>query len=142
MAFTLQAFIGDLADVRSIAPAGVPVIALPQSKGLLPLTEKVRDEHEISFLPLTNEGVDEVPEAIEALASRAKKIAYVEAEFFGGDGAQAAAIWEEGKLVFGPVIADDAINQALRQLRVSKQEAFDEFEALNLGRHRDTDDWR
>jgi hypothetical protein len=142
MAFTLQALIGDIADVMSIAPDGVPVVALPQSKALLPLIERMREERAIPFLPLTDEGVGEVPKAIEELAARAKKVAYVEAEFFGGDGTQAAAIWEEGRLVFGPIVADDAINQGLRQLGIAKQGAFDEFAALNLGRHRDTEDWR
>jgi hypothetical protein len=32
----------------------------------------------------------------------------VEAEFFGGVGTQAAAVWEGGRLVFGPVIMEEA----------------------------------
>jgi hypothetical protein len=34
-----------------------------------------------------------------------------------------------------------AFNQALRQLGVTRGAAFDEFEAVNLGRHRHTEDW-
>jgi hypothetical protein len=33
-----------------------------------------------------------------------------------------------------------AFNQALRQLGVDRGEAFDEFDALNLGKHRHTED--
>lgn len=142
MAYTLQALIGEETDVRSAAPSGAAVIALSQSKALVPLTKSVREEHGISFLPLTDEGTDDVPESVRAFAARGKKIAYVEAEFFGGDGMQAAAVWEEGRLVFGPLVADDAINQALRVIGVAKKESFDEFEALSLGRHRDTDEWK
>src|SRR5687768_8337719 len=101
MAFTLQAFIGDADDLSRSAPIGAQVIALPQAKALVPLTKSVRERYGISFLPLTDEGLDVVPHSIEVLAARAKKIAYVEAEFFGGEGSQAAAIWEDGKLVFG-----------------------------------------
>ncbi len=35
-----------------------------------------------------------------------------------------------------------AFNQALRQLGVDRGEAFDEFDALNLGKHRHTEDWQ
>ena len=138
MAFTLQAFIGDAAHVAHIASLGVPVVALPQSKALVPLTRRVREVHEIPFLPLTDEGASEVPATVAALAARAKKVAYVEAEYFGGVGTQAAAIWEDGRLVFGPLVADDAINQALRQLQVTK-DITDEFDALQLDRCRDTE---
>ena len=141
MAFTLQALIGDSAEVKRAAPVGSLIVALPQAKALCPLTKSVRSEHGISFLPLTEEGLDDVPTAIEALVRQSKKIAYVEAEYFGGDGTQASAIWEEGRLVFGPLVASDAINQALRLLGVLKEKESDEFEALSLGRHRDTEKW-
>jgi hypothetical protein len=142
MGYTLQAFIGEATEAKSAAPSDAVIVELPQSKALIPLTESIREEHDISFLPLTDEGSDDVPTAVHEFAARAKKIAYVEAEFFGGAGTQAAAVWEEGRLVFGPIVADDAINQALRMLGVAKKEHFDEFEALNLGRHRDTDEWK
>ena len=141
MAYTIQAFIGDTADAEIAAPSGAPIVMLSQSKALVPLTTSVRKEHGILFLPLTDDGSADVPEPVLVFASRAKKIAYIEAEFFGA-GTQAAAVWEEGRLVFGPVVADDAINQALRMLGVAKKEFIDEFEALNLGRHRNTDEWK
>src|SRR5687768_2696702 len=104
MAYTLQALIGEEADVRSAAPIGESVTVHPQSKALVTITESMREEHHLSFLPLTDEGADDVPEAVHEFAARAKRIAYVEAEFFGGAGTQAAAVWEEGRLVFGPVV--------------------------------------
>ncbi len=141
MAYTLQALIGDASEVKNAAPSGALVVMLPQGKALVPLTESVRQAHNISFLPLTDGDTDDVPETVAALAVLAKKIAYVEAEFFGGDGTQAAAVWENGKLIFGPVVDNDAINQALRIIGVAKNDHVDEFEALSLSRHRDTDKW-
>jgi hypothetical protein len=76
-------------------------------------------------------------------------VAYVEAEYFGGVGRQAAAVWDNGDLVLGPLTtAEDSpipspspISQALRRLGVSADGHFDEFEAVGLGRHRDHDGW-
>jgi len=126
----------------SIVSIDMHVVALPQAKALIPLTEDLREKHEIPFLALTDEGLDEMPKVIERLTARAKRVAYVEAEFFSGTGTQAAAIYEGGRLVFGPLLAENAISQALQQLGVSKDGCCDEFEALNLGRHRHTEDWR
>jgi len=144
MAYSLQAFIGDPGDIASI-PLESALIALPQGKALLPITDEVRQKHHIPRSPLARDDyLEEVylPDVVQAFGARARKVAYVEAEFFGGDGTQAAAVWEGGRLVFGPVVAQDAINQALRLLGVMKQEHFDEFDAVNLGRHRDTDEWK
>jgi len=148
MAYSLQAFIGDPTDIAGIQVES-RAVNLPQEKALLPITDAVRQKYGIPRAPLAGNDVlaefgelADLPEVVCALVARAKKIAYVEAEFFGGDGTQAAAVWEEGRLVFGPVVAADAINQALRVLGVAKKEQFDEFGALNLGRHRDTDEWK
>src|SRR5258708_69477 len=112
MAYCLQAFIGDPLEVATIRIGSSP-IALPQGQALLPITDEVRKTHSIARSPLAaEEGFDpgEIPPAVATFAAQTRKIAYVEAEYFGGDGMQAAAVWEEGRLVFGPVIADDAIN--------------------------------
>lgn len=77
-------------------------------------------------------------------------MAYVEAEYFGGVGTQAAAVWDARDLALGPLIeAEDPlaaerpfpISQALRRLGVSAQGYVDEFEAVGLDKHRDMDDW-
>jgi hypothetical protein len=38
-------------------------------------------------------------------------------------------------------VASWAFNQALRQLGVTRGTAFDEFDVVDLGRHRYTEDW-
>jgi hypothetical protein len=146
MAYTIQALIADDKTLRSVdLEKGVtPLISLPQGRVMLPLTTEVSGRFDIPFLPLTNEGSLTVPDLLNKLccaASRHGLIAYIEAEFFGGAGTQASALWDRGSLVMGPIVADDAINQVLRAIGVSKGGAFDEFDALDLGKHRDTDDW-
>jgi hypothetical protein len=97
----------------------------------------------------------QLPQALaDALAdiSQFGAVAYLEAEFFGGYGIQASVIWEGGEIVLGPLIeeeddpvrrlAEAAINRALRRLGVEKEEdALDEFDTVDLGRHRHTEEW-
>jgi hypothetical protein len=69
-------------------------------------------------------------------------IAYVETEYWGGDGEQAAIVWAKGKIVFGPARANfGTINEALRHLEVERGAHRDRFDAIGLGRYRDNDDW-
>jgi hypothetical protein len=77
-------------------------------------------------------------------------LAYIEAEYFGGAGEQSAQVWDGGQVVLGPLHLAEAtptpaagtpISQALRRLGVSKDDHRDGFDALGLGRHRDTNGW-
>lgn len=74
---------------------------------------------------------------------------------FGGTGTQAMVAWRHGEVWLGPATTEFerpppdpasspqwAFNQALRKLGVTRGEAFDEFDTHNLGRHRQTEDWR
>ena len=70
-------------------------------------------------------------------------VGYLEAEYFGGYGEQAAVFWEGGRRQFVPETGYGAINTVLRRLGVAKNGAHpDEFEAVGLSQHRHTDDWR
>jgi hypothetical protein len=70
-------------------------------------------------------------------------LVYFETEYFGGDGSQGAAVFREGELIFGPQSASfGPINDALAILGVRVvPPACDEFEAVGLHRHRNTEDW-
>ena len=78
-------------------------------------------------------------------------VAYVEAEYFGGIGSQFVAVWQGGTLVLGPLVLTEdepwpapgwsPISQALRHLGVSVDGHYDEFDAIDLGRHRHVEDW-
>ena len=65
--------------------------------------------------------------------------AFIDTNYFGGDGNQGAIAARDGSIVFGPRTAPSGVvNQALRLLGVTCQkDDFDEFDALGLGRFRD-----
>ncbi len=80
-------------------------------------------------------------------------VAYIEADYFGGVGTQAALGWHRDERL-GPFITESrpdvprepdpeqwAINRVLRYLGVEKGAAFDAFDALGLGRQRNTSRW-
>ena len=145
MAYTLQALIGDETSIRGLTPAELTVVNLPQGKVMIPLTEALRQSYHIPFLPLTDEGLDSLPETIASLAApyvQRGRIVYVEAELFGGDGIQACVLWDRGGLASIPIVDGFAINTALRFIGVLADGHRDKFEALGLGLHRTTEDWK
>ncbi len=109
------------------------------------------------MIPMTNELFEEIggdgevdtfykfSPAVEDWAKRLSQdspIAYVEAEYFGGVGGQSSVAWARGLRVLEPIHAADAINQALKILGVSVAGfAGDEFDAVGLGKHRETESW-
>lgn len=121
-------------------------VALPQGYCLIP----VNDSFYLSVCGTQPPSVIEnfeflTPEfkAWLAQASEAQQIAYIETDYFGGEGGQGAVVFSEGNCTYGPVFAQDGpINEALRVLGVSViGEAFDEFDALGLGQQRSTAEW-
>ena len=77
-----------------------------------------------------------------ALSTKAP-VVYVETEYFGGVGTQAASAYEGGRLRSRESSEDPGpISRALAGLGVEKGDQYDEFDALGLGRHRHTEDWK
>jgi hypothetical protein len=73
--------------------------------------------------------------------SKLGRTAYIETEYFGGVGAQAAAVWEAGRLIYGPKKGEiGPINDALQLLGVVPTPADDEFAVAGLGRHRSNEE--
>jgi hypothetical protein len=144
MGYTLQAIVGR-ANVLRLVSRDLPRLDLAQDITMIPLTTTIRSAcGDIPFLPFTDEGIDVIPEPLEELCRRLSasgRVAYLEAEFFGGDGTQAMFLAEHGSVVEGPKVGRHAINQALQALGVRADGYHDEFEAVDLGRHRDTDEW-
>lgn len=142
MAHYLTALIGPPAALDAFARARKlhAPISLPQGLAILPL----RDKHIDSFLspPLTGyfEGFNYLSEqlALELKqASEGCSVVYIETEYFGGVGSQGAALFSDGRIVFGPSAAGAGpINEALHRLGVKViSPAYDEFEAVGLNRH-------
>lgn len=119
------------------------IASLEQGFGFLPATDDLHDElgdggspHD-EFWRLSN-GLAR----LGAELSRRGPVAYVETDYFGGTGEQAAMVWENGKVIFGPSKSRiGAIHSALLRLGVAQGADDDRFDALGLDRHRHTDDW-
>jgi hypothetical protein len=105
--------------------------ALPQDLAIIPLTESLLDRV----------GPNEELDAFVAQLSRGGVVAQIETEYFGGLGGQSATAWRDGRVVFGPAKGESGpINGALKLLGVRCTNT-DEFDAVGLGRVRQTEDW-
>jgi hypothetical protein len=151
--YTLKAVVGDGRALRELSGRAGRVVFLGQHLSLLPVTD---DYHDAVSVPGAAELAPfwRAPTGFaDALAacSVAGPVAYLEADYFGGAGTQVAQVWDRGEVVLGP-LTDDArlpfsaervgpISAALCRLGVVRGGCFDEFEAVGLGRHRDTEDW-
>jgi hypothetical protein len=143
MGYYLQAIIGKQQTLAQHASdfQYARVIPLVQGIAIIPLTDDLYDEiadgGEVEHFEKLSPGVEEWAQRMSAVAT----VAYIEAEFFGGTGGQSAVAWSGGSRVLGPLHSQDAINETLRFFGVRVDGAHDEFDAVGLGRHRDTDDW-
>jgi hypothetical protein len=78
--------------------------------------------------------------AVLADLSRRGPIAFVETDYFGGRGAQAATACVDGKVVASSEGEGGSINRALRAIGVLRPSDEDEFDTVCLGKYRSTDD--
>jgi hypothetical protein len=118
---------------------------LNSNLSLLPLPEdtadtpvKLEQQQGGPFQFLSPELVD-----IVSSASLGGRIAYIETEYWAGDGGQGAVVFCDAKLEYGPAWGRlGPINEALRLLGVrARARAIDEFATVGLGDHRTTEDW-
>lgn len=122
------------------------VVPLPQGFCILPLTQALRYRFgppERPWLHPTHAGFTGLPDGLVPLLaelSRGGALAYLEAEYHGGEGEQRSVVWEDGQ-AREPEEGSYAIDAALRRLGVERAENADCFDALGLGRHRDVEDW-
>lgn len=147
MGYTLRAFVGRaeaLSPLVGVVPQAV-LIKLEQGFCLIPVTDALHDA-------LTNFAQEESPPPFSFLTAHLETqllarignecVGYIEAEYFGGDGEQAAILWKDGrrKFVAGPDYG--AINSVLKRLGVAiGLSNHDEFEAVGLAQNRHTEDW-
>ena len=81
--------------------------------------------------------------------SREGALVFVETEYFGGPGSQAALVFRDGRRAFAASTHEDSplgddewpISTALRSVGVERGAALDELEAIRLGRFRSTARW-
>lgn len=147
------------------------VIPLRQGLALVPVTEEFHDEvaSQITAAEASLGGEFWLlsPNLVE-LARRisdSTPVAYIQTDYFGGRGTQAAAVWSQGRIIFGPEKTGDGvplesgsinralwvlgvrlvhgrpIDRALKALGVRTRWPLDEFDAIGLGRYRSNEDW-
>lgn len=113
---------------------------------MVPLTDSLFDEITASTPEETHlvQGLERLSTSLAELLREVSddiSVAYVEAEYWGGVGSQSAVMWDKGEVVFQVLNSQDAINQVLRMLGIEAKDAVDEFDSVNLGRYRFTNDW-
>jgi hypothetical protein len=152
--YCLQAVIATESVLRELAGSTTKacIIPLGQHLWLLPMTDALFDAVAVAGAPELN-GFWKAPAGFDRLlsaCSEAGPVALVEADYFGGAGTQTAQVWDAGKVVLGPLrlamgepssTTGTPISQALQRLGAARGNHVDEFAAVGLGRHRDTDGW-
>jgi len=146
MGYYLQAFICRRVDTSLLTKKYNKALAvdLRQDLSLIPMTEELFEQIN-SFSSSTSvdkfEFMTENVERNVLAAIGNNTFAYVEAEYFGGEGGQIAIIWDNNKrqrlLSFG----HDKINEVLKYFGVAASQGQDEFLTVGLGLHRNTTDW-
>ncbi|MER5987056.1 hypothetical protein [Streptomyces sp. NPDC001787] len=152
--YCLQAVIATEPVLRELAGSTTRacVVPLGQHLWLLPMTDALFDAVTVAGASELD-GFRKAPAGFERLltaCSEAGPVAYIEADYFGGAGTQTAQVWDAEKMVLGPLHLAEGepspssgtpISQALRRLGAAAGDRVDEFSAVGLDRHRDTDDW-
>lgn len=126
------------------------LVRLEKGLSMVPLSEALVQEIQASAPPETG-GPSDVVDALEFLTpaverwarelSQGTAVAYVETEYFGGEGYERAAVWKDAELAVGPLDGAGSINRALRALGVVAPDGQQEFDAVGLGRRRTLKEW-
>ena len=148
MAHVLEAFIGSEKELRDIlAQLGVPGMPLRGGFLIVPLGQ-VRDRLAMSAAaskttkPYENLAMTAAELDWALAASKRCPLVYVQTNYFGGRGEQAALLCRHGRITHGPLFHSNSdehtpasrmpINMALRRLGVCADEELDEFDTVGL----------
>lgn len=149
MGHHIEAFIFEdtMADAIRRELSSANFVALWRHLVLMPATGAVYDRlHEL--FPETQAVVGEVGwkypllTGVGTMLSRHGRIAYIETDYFGGNGDQGAVAWSNEQLIMAPVRGRRGpIDRALALLGVQRVWGQDEFATTGLDRLRYMDDW-
>lgn len=168
MSYVLCALIARQEVLEAGLASGLEVRPVPLAQGfaLVPLPEEVCGR--LDELAADHSGAAEVPDFLSPGVARLARglsqggaVAFVELEMWAGMGSRSSVVWRDGEVAAGPFHSADlwkregetsrvecsgncenAVNEALGALGVSRAGHHDEFDALGLGRHRRTEGWR
>ena len=146
MGYFLKAFICKQSDtnifIENFDKAKKVVIG--QGLSLIPMTEELFDQINNFAVSNSINNFEYLTESIEVKILQLidnKKIAYVEAEYFGGEGGQIAIIWENSKREKFLDFGRDNINEVLKDFGAIAEKDKDEFLTLGFGLRRHTIEW-
>lgn len=152
MPYTICGLIIPMAEEPVCVEHGWPFVSLSANLSIIPLKydyillldgDETEPKADFEFI---------VPQWLLDLVTCFSMSAYVEAEFWAGEGMQASIVFEGHQLMQGPIISSAAINYALRQLGIGDERSYsffgtlvsggkDPFDVVGLGRHRSVDSW-
>lgn len=146
MGYSLQAFLGTKNDMQQFGAkfTSSKLVSLTDELIMIPLTPKLYFEingveEPESLYP--GDGNIDALEPFLLIAMANSKLAYFEADYFGGHGGQEGIVWENGARIKTLEYGQNCINQLLSEFGVKASGKLDEFDTVNLGRHRNTEDW-
>lgn len=146
MGYYFQAFIGNDDSLNSIQEKYnlAKIVQLERGISMIPLTQElfyqINGANEPKFVLPDENLIEIIEERIMKVIAR-KKLAYIEASFFGGEGGQMGIIWANGSRHLTLEYAENRINEVLRDFGVQATTGLDEFETIGLDSHRNTRDW-
>lgn len=124
------------------------ILSLEQGFSLIPLTDALFDEVTGRYPNASGEDWEAFVMLSPAIQqwlktqSQSGPIAYLETEYFGGEGAQSAILYEKGEVKKGPLESKrpGAINRVLQAIGVKKSLGKDAFDTIGLGNFRSNED--
>ncbi len=149
--YSLCAILGDASTLKSRlgTASAARVIDLSGGLGMVPLTESLlrdiqrgwRDSQGSAHVAGVFEFLTPAVENWVRALSMGLSVAYMETEYFGGEGFERSAVFRDANAILGPLDGAGAVNRALRALGVAPGPGQEEFDAAGLGRHRSLDEW-
>jgi len=146
MGYYLQAFICKQSDTNIFTDNfdKAKNVVIGQGLSLIPMTKDLYNQ--INDIAVSN-SVDNFEYLTDNVESKIlqligdKKIAYVEAEYHGGDGGQVAIIWRDNKRYKFLELGQEKINEVLKDFGAIAEKGEDEFLTLGFGLRRHTSQW-
>lgn len=147
MAHCIQAIVAasETADRLQAACPRLPRVVARQNYAIFPVdadfVESVTEARPSTDTDTFELLTDAFQDYLRAL-SRLGALAYVETDYFGGDGGQGAAVYSDGRAMMEPEWSEEIgpINRALKLIGVEQGLAYDHFSALGLTEYRGNDD--
>jgi len=146
MGYSLKAYLGKEENLNPILEkySESKKVNLNEGISMIPMTDELFDEINemkpssgISTFEFLTENIEN--KTIQIIENR--EVAYVESEFFGGQGGHIGIIWRNGKRDFLTESDKSSMNKILKRLGVNRTLLKDEFEKVGLAKNRHTEDW-